>query len=144
MATFTKTHEFMNYLGLGKINLSTDVFKWSLTNSAVTAAGTQVMADITALSTNGGGPKTATCAFAETAGGSGIWRFSVGGDQVWTANGGAIGPFRYILLWDDTPAATPTDPIVGFVDYGVGGLTLNDTETFTLDVDANFEVFTIS
>ena len=144
MATFTKTHEFMNYLGTGKINLSTDTFKWSLTNSAVTAAGTQILGDVTALSTFGGGPKTATpCAFAETAGGSGIWRFSVGADQTWTANGGAIGPFRYILLWDDTPTS-PADPIVGFVDYGVSGLTLNDTETFTLDVDANFEVFTIS
>jgi len=143
MATFTKTHEFMNYLGTGKINLSTDVFKWSLTNTAITAAGTQVLADLTPLTLNGGAFKTATCTFAETAGGSGIWRFSVGADQVWTASGGSIGPFQYVVLWDDTPSPTPTDPLVGFVNYG-SPLTLNDTETFTLDVDANFEVFTIS
>jgi hypothetical protein len=89
------------------------------------------------------GEKTLTVTWAETAGGSGIWRFSIAADQVFTASGGAFGPFRYVYIYDDTPAGTPTDPLVGYIDYG-SAITVNDTETFTVDVDANFALFTLT
>jgi hypothetical protein len=52
-------------------------------------------------------------------------------DHVITATGGSIGPFRYAVYYNDTPAA-PADPLIGWVDYG-SALTLQDTETLTLD-----------
>lgn len=142
MATFQRTDEFINYVGTKKVDLSADTFKMGLTNTALTAAGTQVLADLTPITANGGGEKTITCTWAETGGGTGIWRFSIGADQVFTASGGSFGPFRYVYVYDDTPTS-PADPLVGYIDYG-SAITVNDTETFTVDVDSNFAIFTVT
>jgi hypothetical protein len=45
-----------------------------------------------------------------------------------TAAGGAIGPFRYVVFYDDTVAG---DPLLSFYDY-LSSITLNDTETFAM------------
>jgi hypothetical protein len=141
MATFVVVHEFINNVLTGKINASSDTFKFFLTNSTPTAAGTQVKADLTPITPqNGYAEHTPTVTFAETGAGTGIWRFSVGADKTWTATTGGFGPFRYAVVYDDTPTS-PADPIVGYVDYG-SAITINDTETFTLDFDANFSLFT--
>jgi len=141
-STFQVADEWANYLSTKKIDCSADVFKLVLTNTAVTKAGTQVLTDITQITTqNGYAPATMTMTFAETGAGTGIWRLSMGADKTWTASGGSFGPFRYVVMYDDTPAATPTDPIVGWWDYG-SAITPADTETFTVDVDANFSVYT--
>lgn len=142
MATFTRTDEFINYVLTKKIDFSADVFKIGLTNTALTAAGTQVKADLTAISANGGGEKTLTVTLAETGSGTGIWRVSIAADQVFTASGGSFGPFRYVYVYDDTPTS-PADPLLGFIDYG-SAITVNDTETFTVDVDSNFAIFTVT
>lgn len=57
-----------------------------------------------------------------------------------TASGGTVGPFRYVVLYNDTPAS-PADPLIAWWDYG-SALTLNDTETFTIDFGAS--IFTLS
>lgn len=142
-STFTIFDEWGNYLGKKVVDLTADTFKVVLTNTAITKAGSQVLADLTKITANGGAEKTVTCTWAETAGSSGIWRFSVGADQVWTATTGGFGPFRYAVLYDDTPSGTPTDPLIGYWDYG-SAITVNDTETFTLDVDSNFAAFTLT
>src|SRR4051812_5839398 len=102
MATFTRTDEFINYLGKKQMDLVNDVFKIGLTNTALSQAGTQVKADLTAISANGGGEKTLTVTWAETGSGTGVWRFSIAADQVFTASGGSFGPFRYVYIYDDT------------------------------------------
>lgn len=141
MATFVLTHEFINYVLTKKIDASADAFKFYLTNATPTAAGSQVKADVAGITEqNGYTEHTPTVTFAETAGGSGIWRFSVGADKTWTASGGSFGPFRYAVCYDDTPTS-PADPIVGYVDYG-SAITVLVGETFTLDFDANFSLFT--
>lgn len=139
-ATFKPCDEFVNYVLTKKIDFSADTFKVGLTNTALTQAGTQVKADLTAISANGGGEKTLTVSLAETGAGTGIWRVSIAADQVWTASGGSFGPFQYVYVYDDTPTS-PADPVVGFFDYG-SAITVGDAETFTLDVDANFAIFT--
>lgn len=143
MATLVITDEFVNYVLTKKIDCGADTFKVFLTNSTPTEAGTQVKGDLTPITEQNGYTEwTPTTGFAETGAGTGTWRFNVGADKTWTASGGSFGPFRYAVLYDDTPT-TPADPIVGYVDYG-SSVTVNTGETFTLDFDANFAAFTAS
>jgi hypothetical protein len=138
MAAFTFVHEFWNHLGTGVHNLSTGSAKAALTNSAPATATVAVFADITEISAgNGysaGGPTLDSEAFAETGSGTGIWQYT-SSDEVITASGGSIGPFRYVVVYNDTPTS-PADPVIGTLDYG-SNLTITDTNTFTLDVGAN-------
>jgi hypothetical protein len=55
-------------------------------------------------------------------------------DEVLTAAGGSIGPFRYVAIYNDS-ATSPADALVMWYDYG-SAITLLDTETFTIDFDA--------
>ena len=60
-------------------------------------------------------------------------------DIVVTASGGTVGPFQYVVLYDDTHAS---DILIAWWDYG-SALTLNDTETFTIDFGSN-TLFTLA
>lgn len=138
MATFTFFDEFKKYLGDGTIDLDTHTFKAMLTNSAPTTGTNTVKADITEISAgNGytaGGASLASVTWAETGAGTGIWQFTAA-DVTWTASGGSIGPFRYVVVYDDTPTS-PADPLVGLLDYG-SAVTITDGNPFTVDVGAN-------
>ena len=61
-------------------------------------------------------------------------------DKIITASGGTIGPFRYAIMYNDTPAA-PADPLIAWWDYG-SSITLADGESFTLDFGAS--LFTLA
>lgn len=141
MATFTFFDEFGNVLGQGDHQLDAHTFKWALTNTAPNAGSNSTLSDITQISAgNGytsGGATMANTAWAETSGGSGVWRFT-GDDVVFTASEGDIGPFRYAVLYNDTHAS---DALVGYLDYG-SEVTITDGNTFTIDVGAN-GVFTL-
>jgi hypothetical protein len=144
MATFIFFDEFKNKVGSKVINLSaTDVFKWYLTNATPAAATHDEKADLAGITEeNGYTEYTMTNAWAETAGGSGIWRFAGSEDIVWTASLGNFGPFRYAVLYDDTVAG---DPLVGYVDFGSSDSVTTGTPegTATLNLDADFAIFTL-
>lgn len=142
MATFTFYHEWKRYQAT-VANLETDTFKMILCSDAPVVGTDTVLADRTQISATGGyAAKTLTTSWAETGAGVGTWRFSIGADQTWTASGAAFDAFRYVDIYDDT-VATPVDPLVGYWDYG-SNLTLNDGDSFTVNVDANFSVYTLS
>lgn len=144
MATFTFFDDFGLNLGEKLIDLNGDTFKWALTNTAPTAATDDALADITQISAANGYPSGGTAltsvTWAETSGGSGVWKFSAA-DTVFTASGGSIGPFRYAVLYDDT-TTSPADALVGYLDYG-SAVTITDGNTFTIDVGAN-GIFTLT
>ena len=48
---------------------------------------------------------------------------------------GALGPFRYVVLYNDTPT-DPADPLIGWWDYG-SEITLNAGESFTVNFGAS-------
>lgn len=60
----------------------------------------------------------------------------------WTAAGGTLGPFRYAVLYNST-ATGKTNPLIGVWDYG-SEITLQIGETFTVDLNATFDLFNIN
>jgi hypothetical protein len=141
MATFTFYDEAKKRIGDGTIVLTTGshVFKFVITSDAPDVAADDDLADVTQISGGGYAAVTITHSWAETAGGSGIWRFAAGADPAWTATGGDFTAGRYVVLYDDTHAS---DALVGYFDNSAN-FTLTDGNTFTLNLDANFEIFTL-
>lgn len=143
MATFTFFDEFKKFLGDGTVDLDSHSFKWALTNTAPNAGTDDTLSDITQISGgNGyttGGTGLTSVTWTETGSGTGIWRFTAA-DTVFTASAGSIGPFRYAVLYDDTPTS-PADPLVGYLDYG-SSVTITAGNTFTIDVGSS-GIFTL-
>lgn len=138
MATFNKFQSFVEAVAEKVHNLGSDTLKVALTNSAPVNTNT-VLANITQISgTNGyttGGTTATTSSSAQT---SGTYKLVLA-DVVFTASGGTVGPFRYAVLYNDTAT---NDELIAWWDYG-SAVTLNDTETFTVDFDASAGVLTI-
>jgi hypothetical protein len=131
MATFNKFQDFSEQLTRGVHDFDAHTFKVALTNTAPVA--TQVSLDTVTnhpapAAANGytaGGTAT-TISISETTGTT-----TVSGTQVvFTATAGGIGPFRYVILYNDT-ATSPADALIGWWDYATS-ITLADTETFTV------------
>jgi len=64
---------------------------------------------------------------------------------VWTAGAADWTAFRYVGLYNDTPAA-PVDPLIAWWDYG-SNLTLGNGETFTIKFnngDPTGTIFTVA
>ena len=142
MATFTFFDEWKNYQGT-VANVGTDTFKAMLTNSTPNVGTNTIKSDLTEISGTGGyAAKTLTTTWAETGAGTGIWRLSIGADQTWTAVAATMDTFRYVVVYDDT-VASPVKPLVGYWDYG-SGLSLLAGDSLTLDVDANFSMYTLT
>ncbi len=141
MATYQKFNAFVEYLLITKsIDFDADAFKVMLTNTAPVSTNS-VKADLTEISAGNGytaGGTATTISHSRSTGTSKI----VGTDVVFTASGGSIGPFRYAVLYDDTPIS-PADPLIGFWDYG-SSITLASGETFTVDFDATNGVFQLT
>jgi hypothetical protein len=140
MASFTKYQQFVEDLGNKVHDLvgTNDTLKVALTNTAPNVATHAVLTDITELSTANG--YTAGGEDTQNSGAEASGTLTVTGvDVVWTASG-AVGPFRYVVLYNDTPSS-PLDPLIGYWDYG-SSITLANGETFTADFGAS--LFTVS
>ncbi len=133
MASFVKFQQFVEDKNHGVHNLGSDTLKIMLTNTAPDPAADAVRADLTEIAAgNGytaGGVAMTTSSSGQTAG---TYKLVLA-DGTITAAGGAIGPFRYAVLYNDTPTS-PADPLIGYWDYG-SSITLADGEPLTLDAD---------
>lgn len=133
MAAYNKFNDYVEQVNKAVHNWSTHTFKAELTNTAPSASNT-VAADITEISAgNGysaGGMTLDTVTLSET---SGTAKVTIA-DEVLTASGGSIGPFRYVVIYNDTPTS-PADPLVAWYDYG-SSITLASGESLTIDFDA--------
>lgn len=134
MATPVKFYSYKRDLATKKLDLSTDVFKVCLTNTLPDAAVDEVFADITEITAGNGYTAGGTVANTTSAAIVGADYVVVLDDVVFTASGGPIGPFRYAVLYDDTPSS-PADPLIAYVAYDAS-VTLADGEQFTVNFDA--------
>jgi len=144
-SSFTKFQDFVDQLGRGVHNFGSHSFKLALTNTAPTVATDSGLANITQISATGGytagaggGYALSGVTWAET---GGIGKLTIT-DLVITATGGSVGPFRYLVIYNDT-ATSPADALIGYYDYA-SALTLADTETLTVDFDGTNGVLTVT
>lgn len=129
MAAYNKFQDFVDQLADGVHNFGSHTLKIGLTNSAPSATNT-VWANITEISAGNGYTAGGTALTSVTsAEASGTLTLDAA-DVTFTASGGSIGPFRYAVLYNDTPTS-PADPLIGWWDYG-SSVTLADTETLTV------------
>jgi hypothetical protein len=141
MATFTKFNQFVEDLSEKVHNLGSDTLKVMLTSVAPVATNA-VKADLTEITagngyTAGGSAATITA----SAQSSGTYKLTLA-DVTFTAAGGSIATFRYVVLYNDTPTS-PADPLIGFWDYGTT-VSITNGNAFTVDFDATNGVLTLT
>ena len=135
MATFNKVNSFVELLAEKTFNLGSDTLKVALTNTAHTSSWTK-LSDLTEVSyTNLSSRTITTTSSAQT---DGTYKLILA-DLTLTASG-AVGPFRYIYIYDDTAT---NDELIGYYDYG-SSITLASGNTFLIDFDGTNGVLTIA
>lgn len=141
MAAFNKFEDFAEQLckGVHQCHAAGHTFKVALTNTAPVATNT-VFANITEITAGNGytaGGADVQNDLSEAAGTATCSAV----DVTITASGGSIGPFRYIVLYNDTPTS-PADPLIGWWDYG-SAITLANGESLIIDFGSN-SLFTLA
>jgi hypothetical protein len=106
VATFNKFQDFAEQLGKGvhQLHAAGHTLKVYLSNTTPDAALDAVKADLAEITPANGYPSGGTDVqndYTET-GGTGTLS---GVDVVFTASGGSFGPFRYAVLYNDTPTS---------------------------------------
>ncbi len=139
---FIKFNKFLEQLCEGKYNFASDTLKFALTNTAPTPATDTVFLPGTLhpppAAANGyttGGHVATISGHAEA---GGVFTLACVTDVVITATAGGIGPFRYVILYDDTAL---NDELISYYDY-LSNITLAVGETFTIDVTASLLTLT--
>jgi hypothetical protein len=136
MATYNKFDSFVEAVAEKKHDLANDTLTVALTNVAPVAANT-VLADLTEIAYTNLSSRVLTVSSSSQA--SGVYKLVVN-DLTLTASGGAVGPFRYVVIYNDTAT---NDELIGWYDYG-SSITLNDGEDIDLDLDPTDGLFTLT
>lgn len=141
MAAYNKFNQFVADLANGKHNLGSDTLKVALSDVAPVATNT-IFGNITEIGagngyTAGGTQSTQTSSTQS----SGTYKL-VSGNVTFTASGGSIGPFRYVVLYNSTQTS-PNHPLISWYDYG-SEVTLNSGDAFTVAFDQTNGVLQIA
>lgn len=141
MAAYNKFLQFTKDLIDGVHDFDDHTFKLMLTDTAPVNTNT-VKANISEISAGNGYTAGGATVTITTSTSSGTAKVTVSSDVVFTASGGSVGPFRYAVLYNDTPS-TPAKPLIAWWDYG-SSITLNDAETLTADFDQANGLLTVA
>jgi hypothetical protein len=136
MAVFVRFNIFSEDLSEKVHQLDTDTLRVYLSNGTPSASANAVKTDLAEISTGNG--YTGAVDTQNATSRTGLVTSITGVDVVVTATG-AVGPFRYVVLYNDTPTA-PADPLIGYWDYG-SAISLASGETFTIDFSTS--MFTV-
>lgn len=132
MAVFNNFNPFVADVHHGVHDFSVDQLVIALSDVAPLATNGALI-DITQIAyTNLSGVTPRNITTTSSSQSSGVYSLVLE-DLVLTASGGAVGPFRYVVIYNDAPA---NDPLLGWSDYG-SSITMNDGETFTIDFNVS-------
>ena len=137
MASFTKVNDFVVNLA-NTMDLDANTLIVALSNTDPTSGtnvasdGNGILANISQISYTNLSSRTLQNVTSTQS--SGTYKLSAD-DLTLTASGGSVAAFRYIVIYNDS-VTSPADPVIGYYDYGTS-LTLNDGDTFTIDIGTN-------
>lgn len=120
---------FLEQVNEGVHNFNTDQLAVALTNTLPSVSTDSILTDIIEISYTNLSSRNLTTSGSSEAGGT--YMLTVD-DLTLTAGGGSVGPFQYVVIYNETATA---DQLVGFLDYG-SALTLADGEELLLDFSA--------
>lgn len=137
MVALAKFDSFVAALANKVHDLSADSLMVALTAAAnPPLAANTVLADLTQISyANLADRSLSTISSAQVAG---VYRLIVD-DKTLVAGAGNVGPFRYVIMYNDTPAG---DPLICYWDLGFE-ITLAATEELVLDLHDTAGVFSL-
>ena len=138
MATsaFFKFNSFTEAVAEKVHNLGADVLEVALTNTLPVNTNTQ-LSNITQITYTNLNARTVTVSGSAQTGG--VYKLSIT-DKTLTSTGGSTGPFRYVVLFNQTAT---NDELIGWYDYG-SSITLGDGESLLLNFDDANGVLTIT
>jgi hypothetical protein len=114
--------------GAHQFHAAGHTLKVYLSNTAPNVATMANKADLAEIAAGNGYPAGGTDVQNDVTEVAGVMSCT-GVDVVWTASGAGFGPFRYVVLYNDTHAS---DALIGYWDYGAA-ITLTAPEPFTTD-----------
>lgn len=145
MASFVKIPDFVKN-AVHNMDLESDTIAIALSNTAPSSESTNpatdgngILGNVTEISYTNCSSRTVTTSSSSQT--SGTYKLVLADLQL-TASGGAVGPFQYVYVYNDT-VATPADPLIGYYDYG-SALTLNDGDSFTVDFSQDNGILTLA
>ena len=138
MATsaFFKFNSFTEAVAEKVHNLGADQLEVALTNTLPVNTNTQ-LSNITQITYTNLNARTVTVSGSAQTGG--VYKLSIT-DKTLTSTGGSTGPFRYVVLFNQTAT---NDELIGWYDYG-SSITLGDGESLLLNFDDANGVLTIT
>lgn len=141
MATYVKYQSFNGQMARGthQLQAAGHTCKVMVSNTAPNVATNTVRADAAEIAAGNGYTAGGFDIQNDISEAGGVASFT-GVDVTITASGGTIGPFRYAIIYNDTPTS-PVDPLIAYWDYG-SSITLNDGEQFVVDFGA--AIFTLT
>jgi hypothetical protein len=135
-SSFNKFNSFVEAVAEKVHNLGSDTLELALTNTAPVNTNTQ-LSNITQITYTNLNARTLTVSgSAQTAG---VYKLTIA-DKTLTSTGGSTGPFRYVVLFNQTAA---NDELIGWYDYG-SSITLGDGESLLVNFDDANGVLTIT
>jgi hypothetical protein len=144
MASYVKFQTFIEQLSEQGHNLGSDTIRAALTNTAPTVATDTVFDPVTLhpppAAANGYTSGGATLTHVTSAQTGGTYKLVLN-DALITATAGGIGPFRYVIIYNDTSA---TDLLIAYYDYGSSITLVNADETFTINCDGSTGIIQIT
>jgi len=135
-AAFNKFHSFVEALAEKKHNLGSDTLTLFLTDTAPVATNT-VLANITQISYTNLSPRVVSVATSAQTNGTYQLRVS---PLTLTATGGAVQPFRYVGLYNDTAT---NDELIGWYDHGEL-VSMVDGDVFLVDFSESVSLLEIT
>jgi hypothetical protein len=137
MATYNKFQPFVENLAEGVHNLATGQLVVALTNTAPTA-GLATLSQITQIDYTDCSSRNITTTSSEQT--AGTYQLTL--TDLTLTSTGTVGPFRYVVVYNDTPTS-PADPLIAWFDYG-SSITLANGETLDIDFDGANGLFQLS